>query len=223
MARLGGRKVLITQAGDFMGPALLWQFRQEGAEVKPSTIDLRRGGAAQAEIEAAGPIDILVINLMRRNRRNPVTAIDDEEWADMFDSMMRPLHELVRAVIPQMKARRRGKIVVIGSANGLRGSAPRSAYSAARGAQLSYVRSAGIEAAPLGININAIAQNWVENPTSYGPEVQAAPDFAARLAEVPVRRLAKGWESAALAVYLASDESDLFFGQIFPFSGGWAI
>jgi 2-keto-3-deoxy-L-fuconate dehydrogenase len=223
MKRLEGKRVVITQARDFMGPALVRQFEYEGAIVIADDQDLRREGSTEAVIRAAGQVDILVANLMLRNRRNPVAAIDDDEWLEVFDVMVRPLHELVRAVLPQMISRRRGKIVVMGSANGLRGSSPRSAYSAARGAQLAYVRSVGVEVASHGINVNAIAQNWVENPTSYSAEVQASPDFSDRLKEVPAGRLAKGWESAALAVYLSSQESEFFFGQVFPFSGGWIV
>ena len=122
-----------------------------------------------------------------------------------------------------MIERRSGKIVVVGSANALRGTAPRAAYSAARGAQLAYVRSAGIEAAPHNVQINAIAQNFVANPTSYPEHERAAPGFAERLAEVPVGRVAHGWESAALAKFLAGPGSDFFVGQIFPFSGGWVV
>lgn len=223
MGKLQSKHVVITQPQDFMGPALASQFQQEGAEVTCLDSDFRSHGSARDAINSAGHVDVLVANLMQRNRRNPVTAIDDEEWVEVFDVMVRPLHELVRAVLPQMISRCRGKIVVMGSANGLRGSCPRSAYSAARGAQLAYVRSVGVEVASHGVNVNAVAQNWVENPTSYSAEVQAAPDFADRLKEVPAGRLAKGWESAALAVYLSSHESDFFFGQVFPFSGGWIV
>ncbi len=219
--RLGGKRVIVTQAQDFMGPALCEMFAAEGAHVIPETRDLREPAAAGELVREAGHVDILAANLMQRNRRNPAPLVSDEEWADMFDMMVHPLHRLIRAVLPQMMSRRKGKIVVMGSANGLRGTAPRAAYSAARGAQLTYVKTAGVEAATHNVNINAIAQNWTTNPTSFTPEIVAAADFPERLREVPMGRLAYGWESAALALYLAGDESDFFFGQIFPFAGGW--
>lgn len=219
--RLEGKRVIVTQGSDFMGPAVCELFAAEGAHVIYSTRDLRETGAADDIVREAGHVDVLVANLMQRNRRNPVPLVTDDEWADMFDMMVHPLHRLVRAVLPQMINRRTGKIVVMGSANGLRGTAPRSAYSAARGAQLTYVKNAGFEAARHNVNINAIAQNWTTNPTSFTPEVMAAADFPERLREVPIGRLAYGWESAALALYLAGNESDFFFGQIFPFAGGW--
>ena len=85
------------------------------------------------------------------------------------------------------------------------------------------MKSAGLEAAPHNVQINAIAQNFVSNPTSYPEEETKTPEFRTRLAEVPVGRLAEGWESAALAVFLAGPGSDFFVGQVFPFAGGWTV
>jgi len=107
----------------------------------------------------------------------------------------------------------------MGSANALRGTNNRSAYSAARGAQAAYVKSVGVEMAPLNVHINLIAQFLVENPTSV-PGGKLA-DLAQRLPEIPVGRMAKGRESALLALFLASGESDFLVGQVIPFAGGW--
>lgn len=217
------KRVVVTQARDFMGPALTEAFAAEGATVIADERDLQSAEAADALIAEAGRVDVLIANLMLRNPRTSISETTDALWSAQFDAMVHPLHRLVRAVLPQMIERRSGKIVVVGSANALRGTAPRAAYSAARGAQLAFVRSAGIEVAPYNVQINAIAQNFVSNPTSYPEHETAAPGFAERLAEVPVGRVAHGWESAALARFLAGPGSDFFVGQIFPFSGGWVV
>jgi 2-keto-3-deoxy-L-fuconate dehydrogenase len=219
--RLRGKRIVVTQASDFMGPAVSELFAAEGADVIADTRDLRAVNAAADLIDGAGRVDVLIANLMLRNRRNTVPETSDEEWSAMFDAMVHPLHRLVRAVLPQMIARCSGKIAVIGSANAIRGTPVRAAYSAARGAQLAYVKSVGIEVAPHGVNVNATAQNWVSNPTSYTPEIVAAPDFAARIGDVPIGRVAQGWESAALVLFLSTAESDFFHGQVLPFAGGW--
>ena len=161
--------------------------------VHASTDDLTEPGACAALVHSCGEIDILVANLMEPNRRHAITDTGDDEWHAAFDAMVHPLHRLVRAVLPQMIARRSGKIVVMGSANGMRGTTPRAAYSAARGAQLSYVRSVGIEVAGHGINVNAIAQNYISNPTSYPAEKVQSPAFAATLAQIPAGRIGAGW------------------------------
>jgi NAD(P)-dependent dehydrogenase (short-subunit alcohol dehydrogenase family) len=76
--------------------------------------------------------------------------------------------------------------------------------------------------APLNVHVNLIAQNFVQNPTYYPPEVQQLPAFKERLArEVPLGRLATPEEDALFAVFLASSEVSFFVGQSFPFSGGW--
>ena len=220
--RLADQRVVVTQADAFMGPAVAALFRREGAVVIEDRDDPRDADHAHRLVRAAGHVDVLVANLMSRNNRKTADQTGDSDWHRMFDVMVHPLHRLVRAVLPQMIERGRGKIVVMGSANGLRGTSIRSAYSAARGAQLAYVRSAGAEMAPQGICINAIAQNFVTNPTSYPPEVTEVPDFQVRLADVPLGRIARGEESAALALFLASAESDFIVGQIVTFAGGWA-
>jgi len=104
----------------------------------------------------------------------------------------------------------------------MRGMARLAGYTAARGAQSAYVRSVGVEAARHNVQVNLIAQNWVENPSYYPPEMQANPKFQANLAaQVPLGRLASAREDAAFALFLASDESDFFVGQSIAFSGGW--
>src|SRR6185312_4536749 len=110
----------------------------------------------------------------------------------MFDTMVHPLYRRVHAVPPQMRERRAGKVVVMGSANALRGTHNRSAYSAARGAQVSYVRCVGLALAPFNVQINLMAQNFVENPTSFRTGAGGVPDLAERLKEVPIGRLATG-------------------------------
>jgi 2-keto-3-deoxy-L-fuconate dehydrogenase len=97
-------------------------------------------------------------------------------------------------------------------------------YSAARGAQLAYVQAVGVELAPHNVKVNAIAQNFVDNPTYFPPSVQQDPRFQERLKrEVPLGRLVAAREDAEFAAYLCSDAADCFVGQVFPICGGWAI
>ena len=89
-----------------------------------------------------------------------------------------------------------------------------AAYSAARGARISYVKSAGVEVARHNVQVNLIAQNWVENPAYYPPEMQANPKFRKNLKDqVPIGRLARPEEDIAFALFMASDQSDFFVGQ----------
>lgn len=220
---LRDKHVLITHADAFMGPALCETFRRHGARVTADTAPLLSPYEPARIIAAAGPVDILVINLAIPAPSTPLTAIEDEEWQRVFACLVDPLPRLVRAVLPQMQERRCGKILLMGSAAALRGMRLRATYSAARGAQLAYVQAAGVELAPHNIQINAIAQNFVDNPTYFPPEVQANPVFQDRLKrEVPLGRLVSATEDTEFAAYLCSAQADCFVGQVFPVCGGWA-
>jgi NAD(P)-dependent dehydrogenase (short-subunit alcohol dehydrogenase family) len=220
--RLEGKRVLLTQADDYMGPATIEVFNEHGAEVIEDRSDLTRPGACEAAVEAAGHVDILVANLAANaNYGLAAPEIDDGTWATMFEVMVHPLHRLCRAVLPQMYARRRGKVVVYGSATGLKAQEMTAAYCTARTAQVGYVRTVGAEAARNNVQVNLIAQNFVENPEYYPPEFQETDVFRQLLAGVPIGRLATAREDALFALFLASDESDFFAGQAIPFSGGW--
>jgi 2-keto-3-deoxy-L-fuconate dehydrogenase len=153
-----------------------------------------------------------------------VTDIDEQEWRQVFEVMVDPLPRFIRAVVPGMKARGGGKVIVMGSASALKGMKRTGSYSAARGAQLAFVQAVGVELAADNIQVNAVAQNFVDNPTYFPAEVQANPRFQERLKrEVPLGRLVKAEEDAAFVAYLCSDAANCFVGQVFPMSGGWAV
>ncbi len=222
IADLRGKRVLITQAEDFMGPMLREVFAELGAEVVADRQPLADPELPAAIVRAAGHIDVLVAHLALPAPSTPAAEVGEEEWRSMFTHMVDPLPRLARAVLPQMIERRSGKILVMGSASALRGMKRASSYSAARGAQLAYVQALGVEVAPHNVQVNAIAQNFVENPTYFPPEVQALPAFQERLKrEVPLGRLVSAREDAQFAAYLCSEAANCFVGQVFPVCGGW--
>jgi 2-keto-3-deoxy-L-fuconate dehydrogenase len=217
-----GKRVLVTQASEFMGPMLCSVLAEAGADVIADDSSLVGPGAPAAIVNKTGRVDVLVANLALAAPSTWVSEVSDEEWQTAFRHLVDPLPRLVRAVLPQMIVRRSGKILLIGSAAALRGMKRVSTYSAARGAQLAYVQAVGVEVAPHNVQVNAIAQNFVENPTYFPPEVQALPAFQERLQrEVPLGRLVGAREDALFAAYLCSSAADCFVGQVFPVCGGW--
>ncbi len=219
---LRGKRALITHADAFMGPVLCEVFAEHGATVLRSTAPLILDDEPAAIVAAAGQVDILVANLAIPAPDSSAVDATDEEWRATFAALVDPLPRLVRAVLPSMIERRAGKIVVMGSASALRGMKRASTYSAARGAQLAYVQAVGAEVATHNIQVNAIAQNFVDNPTYFPAEVQANPRFQERLKrEVPLGRLVSAREDAEFAAYLCSEHAGCFVGQIFPVCGGW--
>lgn len=222
-APLSGRRILVTQSREFMGPALCAEFARQGAEVIEDERPLGDPGLPSQVVAAAGRIDVLVAHLAVPAPSTPAHEVQEDEWRHVFGHLVDPLPRLVRAVLPQMIERRAGKVLVMGSASALRGMKRASTYSAARGAQLAYARAVGVEVAPHGVQVNAIAQNFVDNPTYFPQEVQANPRFAERLRrEVPLGRLVTADEDAKFAAYLCGPAADCFVGQVFPVSGGWA-
>ena len=220
---LTGKRILITQATEFMGPTLCTVFAEQGADVVQSNADLSAADAVEEVLRNAGSFDVLVANLSILAPSTPASDVGEAEWKSVFAALVDPLPRLTRAVLPIFASRGGGKILVVGSASALRGMKRASTYSAARGAQLAYVQAVGVELAPQNIQVNAIAQNFVDNPTYFPASVQANPRFQERLArEVPLGRLVSAREDALFAAYLCSDAANCFVGQVFPVSGGWA-
>lgn len=219
---LQDKRILVTQADAFMGPDLCRVLSQHGARVTESTGSLRaphRPGEVAIE---AGEIDVLVVNLAVEAPSTAATEVEDPEWQEVFSALVDPLPRLCRAVLPAMIERGRGKILLMGSAAALRGMKRASTYSAARAAQLGYIQSLGVEMARHNIQVNAIAQNFVDNPTYFPDEVKDNPRFQERIKrEVPLGRLVSGREDAEFAAWLCSDHADCFVGQVFPVCGGW--
>lgn len=221
--RLAGKRIALTQANAYMGPAIEALFASEGAQLIADASDLRPPDAIDSFLKKVGAIDVLVANLAHPPCPARVERIAEADWLSLFETLVHPLMRLVRAVAPAMIANKRGKIVAITSAAPLRGIPNHAAYCAARGAQNAFVRAAGLELAAHNVQLNAVAQNYVQNDSYFPAEVLASERFQKHLAHnVPLGRAAHGWESAELALFLASDKSDFMVGQVVPFAGGWA-
>jgi 2-keto-3-deoxy-L-fuconate dehydrogenase len=220
--RLQGKRAIVTDCGEYNGADIVALFREEGAEVIADTRDLTETGAAEALIREAGHVDILIANLARPFSFAPAQTQGDDEMTRLMEGIFYPLHRLVRAVLPQMLERKRGKIVVVGSTAGIKGiSRGVALYGAARGAQHAYMRNLAHEVAPY-VNVNGTAQSYTDNLTYWPHHYRQTDEFRQRLAEVPAARLGSGRELAQTVLFLAGPESDFFHGQIIPFAGGFA-
>jgi 2-keto-3-deoxy-L-fuconate dehydrogenase len=148
--------------------------------------------------------------------------VTDEIWRAMMERLLDEPFFCLRAALRVMRPARRGKIINMSSAAAFPGLPRYAAYTAARAGVNGLTRSVGREVARDGIQVNAIAQNYVENPSYFPPELTGDPKALERLVRnIPAGRLARGEESARLAVYLASEDADFFVGQVIPFAGGW--
>ena len=248
--KLTGKIALITNVSEFMGPAITEEFCREGAAValhdrddaaaKPLAAiaaglgrdalvlggDLTRPAVADRVVDAVvarfGRLDILVNNSANPPTGSPTEHVTDTQWRDMMSRLLDEPFYCLRAALRVMRPAKRGKIINMSSAAAFPGLANYAAYSAARAGVNGLTRAVGREVARDGIQVNAIAQNYVENPTYFPPSLTSDPQKLARMVKnIPAGRLARSEESARLAVYLASEDADFFVGQVVPFSGGW--
>jgi NAD(P)-dependent dehydrogenase (short-subunit alcohol dehydrogenase family) len=249
--KLSGKVTLITNVSQYMGAACTEEFAKEGAvlalhdrtesRAKPAlevTLaygreallvagDLTRSAEAnrvvRTVIDRFGRLDVLVNNSSHPPLGGPVEETTDEAWRSLTAQLLDEPFYCLRAAIRAMKRQGRGKVINFTSAVAIVGLPNYAAYSTARAGANGLTKAVGREVARFGIQVNAIAQNFVENPTYFGQEIVSDPDKLARvLKHVPAGRLARSEESARLAVYLASDEADFFCGQVISFAGGWA-
>jgi 2-keto-3-deoxy-L-fuconate dehydrogenase len=248
--KLNGKNSLITNVSHFKGPAITEEFCREGAAValhdrdeaavKPYALiaeglgrdllaltgDLSRPGEAERAVEAVvarfGRLDILVNNNAHPPSGSPVEQITDAAWREMMARLLDEPFFCLRAALRVMRPAGRGKIINMSSAAAFPGLPNYAAYTAARAGENGLTKADGREVAGAGIQVNAIAQNYVENPTYFPPALTGDPVRLARMVyNIPAGRLARSEESAPLAVYLASEDADFFIGQVIPFAGGW--
>ena len=243
--KLTGKVALVTNVRHYMGPAVTEEFAREGATLalhdrEPAAAaamatgrtalaldgDLAAPGEADrviaAVVERFGRLDVLVNNNAHPPTGSATEEVSDAVWREMMARLLDEPFYCLRAALRVMRPAGRGKIVNITSAAGVPGLARYAAYSAARAGANGLTKAVGREVARDGIQVNAIAQNYVENPTYFPPALVADDKALARMVRnIPAGRLARGEESARLAVYLASEDSDFFVGQVVPFAGGW--
>ena len=152
------RTVLITDADQFLGPAAVDRFRDEGDAVTALTEPLRSREQTAQLVGDLGPFDVLIANLEAPITVAPITEHDDATVSEAFSRLVDPLFWLFAACLPGMIQAGGGAVVVPTSATAIRNSThPIAAYQAARAAQISLVRSVGREMAHHRVRVNGVA------------------------------------------------------------------
>ena len=177
-------------------------------------------GLAAAITDALGPVDVLVLNATGPQPEAPVTEVT---WADhlaQLDFFVKSPVLLGRVLLPGMRARRYGRIVHIDSEVAHRPPPGRSAYAAAKNAQIGLTRSWARELAPFGITVNTVAPGFVpvERHADVPDEVRHA-----YLASVPAGRMGTPADIAHAVSFLASDDAGFVTGQRIVVDGGRSL
>jgi 2-keto-3-deoxy-L-fuconate dehydrogenase len=239
--RLAGKTALVTAAAQGIGRATAELFAAHGADVLAT--DTNTAALAQLQqcrtakldvllpdeitriVAGAGEIDIL-FNCAGFVASGSLLDCTDEQWALSFDLNVTSMFRLIRAVLPQMLARGRGSIINMSSvASSVKGVVNRSVYSATKAAIIGLTKSVAADFVTSGVRCNAICPGTVDTPSLH-QRLRASGDYDANLrafiARQPMGRLGQPAEIAALAVYLASDESQFTTGQCHIIDGGWS-
>jgi len=243
--RLAGKVALVTAAGAGIGRACAVAFAREGASVLATDIDdaalaalgrevpglrtmrcdVRDDASVSAAVAAAGDVDVL-LNAAGIVHHGTALDVTDEQWDLAFDLNVRGMHRTIRAVLPGMLARGRGSVVNVSSvASSIKGAPNRYLYGATKAAVIGLTKALAADMVARGVRANAICPGTVQSPSLEGRIAAQADPIAARaafLARQPTGRFGTPEEVAALATYLASDESAFTTGAIHVIDGGWS-
>ncbi len=241
MDRLRGKTCLVTAAAQGIGRASAAMMAAEGARVIATDIDeaalgalhgvealrldVRDPAAVTALAERLGAVDVL-FNCAGFVHSGTILDTPDEDWAFAFDLNVTAAFRMIRAFLPAMLGAGGGSIINMASAVGsIIGAPNRFVYGATKAAVVGLTKAVAADYVTRGIRCNAICPGTVDSPSLQG-RMRAQGDYdtarAAFVARQPMGRLGTPEEIAALAVYLASDESSFTTGVAHVIDGGWS-
>lgn len=243
--RLTGKTALITAAGQGIGRATAEMFAREGARVFATDIndtalgelgdiagitaiklDVTDGSAIAAVLENVGQPNVL-FNCAGFVDSGSILECDDDSWDFSFNLNAKAMYRMMRAVLPGMLDNGGGSIINMSSvASSMKGVPNRFVYCASKAAVIGMTKAVAADFITKGIRCNAICPGTVDSPSMHA-RLRATGDYEAALtdfvARQPMGRIGTADEIAALAVYLASDESAFTTGQTHAIDGGWAL
>lgn len=245
MGLLQGKTALITGGSRGIGAAMARRFAEEGANVAFTYLSsAEKANALAAELEEKGvkakayrsdasdfnqaaqliedviadfgTIDILVNNA-GITRDTLLLRMTEEQWDEVINTNLKSVFNLTKAVLKPMMKNRAGSIINISSVVGVFGNAGQANYAASKAGMIGFTKSIAKEVATRNIRCNALAPGFIETEMTEVLDEKTRDMF---LANIPMKRLAKGEEVADAAIFLGSDLSQYITGQVLSVCGG---
>ena len=244
--RLENKNIIVTAAGQGIGKATAIAFHKEGANVtatdlnektlidlnqefpkiKICTLDSTDNAAIKTFVDGIGKVDVL-FNAVGFVHHGTVLDCEEKDWDFSFNVNIKSMYFMCKAILPKMLDQNKGSIINIASiASSIKGLPNRFVYGASKAAIIGLTKSIAADFVKQNIRCNAIAPgtvftpSWEDRVKQSKDPVQAKKDFIARQ---PMGRLGTAEEIAAMAIYLASDESTFTTGNTFSVDGGMTI
>ncbi len=243
--RLAGKKTLITAACQGIGRSTAELFAAEGAQVIASDInadalaeldatdgitalklDVTDCASVEAAVAEVGALDVL-FNCAGYVANGSILECDERDWDFSFDLNVKAMYRLIKLTLPAMLEQGGGSIINMSSvASSIKGVPNRFAYCASKAAVIGMTKAVAADYVTQGIRCNAICPGTVDSPSMHG-RLRATGDYEQALANFiarqPMGRIGTPEEIAALALYLASDDSAFTTGQTHAIDGGWSV
>ena len=244
--RLKDKNILVTAAGQGIGKATAIAFHNEGANViatdvndktlevlnkeypniKIQKLDSTQNNEILKFVKTLDKIDVL-FNAVGFVHHGSILECEEKDWDFSFDVNVKSMYFMCKAILPTMIKQSSGSIINVSScASSLKGFPNRFVYGTTKGAVIGLTKSIAADYVKQNIRCNSIAPGTVFSPSwqdrvNQSPDpVQAKKDFIARQ---PMGRLGTAEEIAAVAVYLASDDSTFTTGTTISVDGGISI
>lgn len=221
------RRAIITGGVSGLGAACATRLAADGVEVvtfdvSPDadfTVDVTDSVAVEAAVAEVGPVDILINSAGVVGPNKPLWEVSLPDWKKTFDVNVHGLFTITKAVVPGMIERDWGRIVNMASMAGKDGNPNLSNYSSSKAAVIGLTKSLGKELAKTGVIVNAIAPAVIETPMN----ATTSPEVLAHITSlIPMGRVGRAEEVAALVSWLSSDEVSFSTGAVYDISGGRA-